>query len=173
VDATQPKRPPTDWIAARDFWLALPHPRRLAAVAREYGISEARVRFIAKRDNWQGILADIEARALRRTSERIVRSRDERTKAMLALTDLTIETAFDHLTAGSLDVRLADIPGLVRTCELLLGEATDRVSFVELQEALGVVMAISVEAITGGWPVPAFLERVRERIGAIEAQVAA
>jgi hypothetical protein len=55
---------------------------------------------------------------------------------------------------------------LVKLGELLLGEATDRVSFGELQEALGVIVALAVEYVPDDARAE-FLERVRGRLGEI------
>lgn len=166
ADADTPRRG-TDWNQARDFWLALDPPvRTSAAVARQFGISEARVRFIAKRDGWRDIAADIDAQALERVKERVILSREERNAQFLRIVDLANVRALEKLTKGELEVRLADLPALGKHAELVLGEATDRVSFGELQEALGVVMAIAVEFVPRKSRAE-FLARVRERLGQV------
>jgi hypothetical protein len=164
VDATPPKRKPTDWIAARDFWLALPaHERHSVTVARRFGISEARVRFIAKRDNWRDLAAAVDARVAAQVTTRIVRSRADRVRKTLGIVDGLLDR-FDAQLA-ELELRPGELPGLVKLAELLEGEATDRVTSAEAQEMFAALMALAVGALQEGWPVPRFIESVRTTLG--------
>lgn len=161
----QPKRG-TDWTAARDFWLALDPPRSSQPVADQFQVSRTRVNFVRKRDGWDAIAAEIDAKALSNVKDRLVLSREERNAKFLQIVDLANKRAFDKLTADQLEVRLADLPALGKHAELILGEATDRVSFAELQEALGVVIALAIAELPKKARA-AFLKKVRARLGAI------
>lgn len=162
----KPNRRGTDWIAARDFWLALDPPRSFQPIAKQFAISAQRVGFVARRDGWQAIADDLDAKALEAVKNRVVLSREERNAKFLQIVDLANEQAFDKLTAKQLEVRLADLPALGKHAELILGEATDRVSFAELQEALGVVIALAIDELPKKAR-SAFLAKVRARLGAI------
>ncbi|MFL5911432.1 MAG: hypothetical protein ACJ768_12760 [Gaiellaceae bacterium] len=167
VAADQPKRRGTDWIAARDFWLALdPGVRSYGAVAHQFGITDTRVRYVAKRDGWAEHAADLDEKALESLKRRVIKTRDERNEIFLRIVDAANEQALDKLTAKQLEVRLSDLPALGKHAELILGEATDRISFAELQEALGVVLTIATRFVPKRSRAE-FLAAVRERLGQI------
>ena len=175
ADHQKPKqRTRADWGAAKAAYVALDATERtFAGIAREFRVSSVTVRKHAHADGWVEAAVEADNTAAAAALARGVRSREQRNELFLRIADKAFQKALEKLTSDELEVRLADLPALGKHAELILGEATDRVSFSELQEALGVVMAIAVEAITGGWQVPVFLTRVRERIGAIEAKAAA
>lgn len=162
----QLRRRGTDWIAARDFWLALPPPRSSEAVAKRVGVSSTRVRFVARRDGWQAIADGIDARTLAAVTKRIVRSRTERDEVFLDLFDKILDRAAEQVAKPDSDVPLAVVPQFGRHAQLVLGEATDRPDQAEVQEALGIVIALAVAELPRKAQ-GAFLAKVRARLGAI------
>lgn len=152
-----------DWDAARHLWLAQPPPRSYQEVARQVGVSGTRVRYVARRDGWPELADEIDAEALAKVKRRMVLSREQRIEKTLGIVDGLLDRFDDRL--DDLEVRPADLPALVKLAELLVGEATDRMSFAEVQEALSVVMGVCVQAIRESWPVDRFLAVVRERLG--------
>lgn len=167
VNAKPRQRTRVDWGQAKAFYVALsPTERTFAGVAREFRVSSVTVRKHAHADGWVEAAEAADAGAANKALAAAIKTREQRVDAVLRLTDLAVDTAHTKLKADVLDVKLADIPGLVKVSELLLGEATDRVSFAELQEALGVVLTIATEYV----PKKArgeFLTAVRARLGAI------
>lgn len=163
--AEQPeKRRGTNWVEARDYWLALDLPRSFESVARTFAVSAQRVGFIARRDRWAEIAADVDARALEQSKRRAVRTRADRVTKVLGIIDGLVDRYDAEL--AELELKPADLDRVVKLGELLEGEATDRVSFAELQEALGSVMAIAVEFVPAARRAE-FLSRVRDRLGSV------
>jgi hypothetical protein len=160
-----------DWNEARDFWLALDPPRSYETVARQFGVSGTRVRFVAKRDNWAEPAARIDAEALARVQRRIVLSREQRVAKTLSIVDGALAHFDENLEERVREAKLADVPGLVKLAELLIGEATDRMSFAEVQEALGVVIDLAVEFLPAESKL-AFIAAVRERLGGAGSEAA-
>lgn len=164
--AEQPKRRGTNWHEARDYWLALDPPRSFETVAKAFAVSAQRVGFIARRDSWAKLGADVDRRALEQATRRIVLSRADRVTKVLGIVDGALAHFDAELEAKAADAKLADLPGLVKLAELLVGEATERMEFAEVQEALGSVMAIAVELLPVGKRAE-FLSRVREQLGSV------
>lgn len=154
-----------DWVAAEAFWLGLDPPRPFSRVAKRFTVSVSRVARVAKRDNWAAKAEEIDRKAAARAQGRIVRSREERVAKVLGIVDGLLDRYDTNL--DGLELRPSDIPHLTKLAELLVGEATDRMSFGEVQEALSVVIGLGVQALQEGWPVERFLAAVRERLGSI------
>ena len=163
--ADHPKRRGTDWTLARDEWLAQTPPRSFDAIGRRFGFSGQRVGQIARRDNWRAAGEKLDAEVLRRSTARIVRSRSDRVVKVLGLIDGALDVYDAELEAKAHEARLRDMPDMVKLGELLLGEATDRVSSVEAQEMFAALMAVAVVAIQEGWKVARFIATVRETLG--------
>src|SRR5690242_15407315 len=82
------QRTRVDWGAAKAFYVALgPTERSLARVHREFGVSEVTVQKWAKRDGWEAAAAEADAQAGQVALDRAVRTRSERTEAVLKLVD--------------------------------------------------------------------------------------
>lgn len=131
--AEQPKRRGTNWAEARDFWLALQPPRSFQTVADQYRVSRSRVRYVAVREGWEALAADVDARALENAKRRIVRSRADRVTKVLGIIDGLVDRYDDEL--AQLELKPADLDRVVKLGELLQGEATDRVEFGEVKDA--------------------------------------
>lgn len=167
MDATQPKRTPTDWIEARDFWLALPPPRSSQLVADRYRVTRARVNYVRKRDNWDAIAAKLDAAALAKVTRRIVRSRIERNDDFLDLYDTILIRAREQVAQPDSEVPLAVVPAYGKHAELIEGEATERMGLMgesEVTEALGVIVQAAVSFIPKDAR-EAFLAEVRRLLG--------
>lgn len=152
----------TDWVEARDFWLALDPPRSYEAVARRYGVTGARVRFVAKRDKWAAAAADVDARVLASVKTRVVRSRAERVQKVLGIVDGLVDRYDTEL--AQLELRPADLDRVVKLAELLEGQATDRMDFAEVQEALGMLLRIATKYVPRA-QLRGFLDEVRGAMG--------
>lgn len=157
----------TDWEQARDFWIALGPRRSFERVGKKFGVSAQRVGYVARRDGWHPLAAEIDARALEQTKRRIVRSRADRVAKTLGLIDGALDVYDNELEAKAREGRLRDMSDLVKLAELLEGEATDRPDVGEWQAGYEQLMQIGVQAITEGWSVIEYLERVRGRLGEI------
>lgn len=141
--AEQPKRG-TNWVAARDFWLALPPPRSCQVVADRFRVSRTRVNHVRNRDGWDAVAAEIDAKALEAVKRRVVRSRTERDEVFLDLFDRILDRAVEQVAKPDAEVRFSDIPHFGRHAQLVLGEATDRVGPGEVQDAMRVLMETTV-----------------------------
>lgn len=168
AETAKPKqRTRVDWGLAKAFYVGLsPTERSYARVGREFRVSSVTVRKHAHRDGWVEAAEKADGDAAAKALTGALKSRDERNAQFLRIVDLANQSALDKLTKNELDVRLADLPALGKHAELILGEATDRVSFAELQEALGVVISLAVAELPKKAR-EAFLEKVRTRLGAI------
>lgn len=162
--AEQPRKRGTDWVEARSYWLAQSPPRSFGAVARQFGVSDTRVRFVARRDDWQSHADEIDARALEQTKRRVLRSRNERDEIYLRITDAAFDIALDKLIGGGLEVRLSDLPQLGKHAQLVQGEPTDRVEFSEFQESLVRLGKLALEFIPKGKRAE-YLRRFRDELG--------
>lgn len=161
------QRTRVDWGQAKAFYVSLDTTERsFARVAREYRVSALTVRKHAHAEGWVEVAAEADQAAADGALRGVVKSREERNLQFLRIVDLANKRALDKLTLDQLEVRLADLPALGKHAELILGEATDRVSFAELQEALGVVIALAIDELPRKARA-AFLEKVRARLGAI------
>lgn len=156
-----------NWVEARDFWLALDPPRGYEAVARQFGVSGTRVRFVARRDNWQELADEIDQRALEQAKRRIVFSRSERVQRTLGIVDGLLRRFDERL--DDLDLRPGELPALVKLAELLEGEATERISSSELQDALVAGLRAVIEFVPKKDRERA-MAAYREALGAIESQ---
>ena len=154
----------TNWIEARDFWLALPPPRSFEAVARKVGVSGQRVRFVSRRDGWQTIADDIDAKALETVKRRVVRSREERNQAYLDLYDKLLDRLILEVDRPQARLRFADAPLYGRHAELVLGEATDRPDIVEVQDNMRVMLEATAPFVPRKSRA-AWLEAIRKAIG--------
>lgn len=161
----------TDWGAAKALYIQLgPDVRSYVEVSRRLRVSSVTVRKYAKRDQWVKAAADADANAARKALAGARRSREERVTKMLKIVDRAFDRFEDDIDV--LDLRLADLPHLGKFAELLEGEATDRVSFGELQEALSMTVATMMDFVPKAKR-PDALAAIRAKLGASgEAQAA-
>lgn len=132
-----PQRTRIDWDAALAFYVALgPTERSLQRVADEFPVSLASVKKWAKRKDWHDVAAKADAQAGQVALDRAVRSRSERTEAVLKLVDEYLDQTTEKIKAKGLDIKASDIPHLVKLAELLLGEPTDRIAISQIEPLL-------------------------------------
>lgn len=131
----QPTR--VDWNAARAFYVTLgPEERTYRRVAEEFTVSETTVKKWAKRQKWPDVAAAADEKAGKNALDRAIRTRSERTEAVLKLVDEYVDQTSAKMKSKSLDVKASDIPALVKLAELLLGEPTDRIQISQLEPLL-------------------------------------
>ncbi len=129
--------PRVDWEAAKAFYIALPaEERSYTRISAQFGVSEVSVGKWARRQDWPAQAAEADRKAGEKAVARIVRSRAERIVAYTSLVDDYVDAVAAKLKTDDLDVKAADLPGLVKTAELLLGEPTDRIQVSQLQPLL-------------------------------------
>lgn len=126
-----------DWDAALAFYVALgPTERSYRMVSERFGVSETTVRKWANRQDWPTVAATTDAEAGRVALDRAVRTRSERTEAVLKLVDEYLDQTTARIKAKDLDIKASDVPHLVKLAELLLGEPTDRIAISQLEPLL-------------------------------------
>jgi hypothetical protein len=161
----QPRRRGTDWIAARDFWLALPHPRSSQPVADKFRVSRTRVNHVRKRDSWDAIAAEIDAKALDVVKRREIKNHAQRDEDLLGLYDKLIDRAHEMLDRDdAAEVKFSDIPPYVRQVQLVQGEPTDRIAQAEVQDGMRVLVETSVPFVPKA-DRAAWLEALRRALG--------
>jgi hypothetical protein len=125
-------RKPVDPDVAFSYFAGLPPAERSRSrVAARFQVSPQRMSQLAARHRWDDRVALLDARARRRAETTIVRDRAKVLATTLEIVDLAESELLARLRAGEAEVRLADLPGLVRLRELLLGEATERIDVAE------------------------------------------
>lgn len=154
-----------DWAAAEARFYALGNKRSFGRIAREFGVSDTRVRVVAHRDNWPAKAAEIDATAHTKAVAAAVRSREQNTLAVLKLRDLAVDASTSQIEGGE-DVRLADALQAVKTGELVQGNPTDHVALAEVNGVVGAVITMAFSAVQEGWTLDQLAEKVREISGA-------
>lgn len=130
------KRPRNDWIAIRTTWIDMP-VRSFVQVAKLFGVSDTAVRNHARAEGWEELAARVDAEASEKALRRNVKTREQRTSAVLALTDRLIDhVAGDAFASKAEAATFLDVERMTKLSELLLGEATDRVETSEAQDAI-------------------------------------
>jgi transposase-like protein len=146
-----------DWAAALAFYVALDPPRSFARVARKFGVSDTAVRKHAHRENWRAKADAIEAKAEAKALESGLRSREQRIAAVLKTIDVGLDQVGGDLDKGAQRLGTDRFAEWVKLAELLSGEATDRVSVAELQEAMRMIVSLAdrtlVEVVEATLPV--------------------
>ena len=179
--ASSPKRgtrkpggggPRIDWAAA-EIWFFADPGRSLADVAREFGVSDTAVYKHAKSGNWPARRRDMETKARSNAEARVARSREDRIAKVLQVVDLVVDSVFEDLVPAEEGAEprvrpdYAKLPEFVKLAELLSGEATDRVSFDEMQTALRTVFQVAAKYVPKAKRAE-FLAEVNEALGASE-----
>jgi hypothetical protein len=155
-----------DHAQALDVYLALEPPNRTyAAVAREVGCSEQSVRRWARSLKWAEKLRAADERAMARS----LKTREQRVADVLKLTDGLVDHFLVNQAPKAEAATFLDVERMVKLSELLVGEATDRVSLSEAQSFLQLVFAAALD--WAGRDVPAAARRAGLK-GAIDELVA-
>jgi hypothetical protein len=141
-----------DWGAALAFFVALDPPRTRAAVARQFGVSEAAVRKHAIDEHWDDLAAEADMRAAEKALARAVKTREQRVSDLLRLTDRLIDhfVADDNFVAKAAEASFVDVERMAKLSELLLGEATDRIATSEVQQAFVVLIGLGPQLVAEG-----------------------
>jgi hypothetical protein len=113
--------------------------RSFIKVGRKFNVSVNAVSKHAAKFGWEERISKIDAEARRQTDGRVIRARSDRIDDTLELVSLARDQLLEELRTGNGDVRLGDIPALVKLEALLEGEPTERVS---LQEAQAVYLEV-------------------------------
>ncbi len=131
----QPTR--IDWDEAFAFYCNLDKTQRTyRAVAEAFPISEQSVKVRGRTEDWPAAAAEIDRQAAEAAMRKVVKSRSERVAATLKFADDYVDAAAKNLKDGTLDIKASDVPALVKTAELLLGEPTDRVQISQIRPLL-------------------------------------
>jgi hypothetical protein len=142
------ERPSVDWTAAFAYYASVDrHLRSYRDVGRRFGVSDTRVRQIAHRDNWQERARELDRRASREVEKRVVKDRARRITETLELIDLARSELHERLRAGDAELRLADLPALVKLESLLEGEATARVEIFEVKVVLSSFLGVAMRYV--------------------------
>lgn len=158
--------PKINWDDAFAYYAAAGPTRSYRLVVERYGVAQRTVERRAVREDWQERAAAIDRQAADQAERIVVRDRTARVADTLRIIDASRHKFAANLRTPSFRLTGSDFVGLIKLEQLLEGEATDRVSFTELQEALGVVIALALEELPKKART-AFLAKVRARLGAI------
>jgi len=162
-----------DWDAAFAYYAALGSTRTFRHVREHMGVGQRTVERAAIRLNWKARIAEHDREVAAQVDRTLVRDRSLRVADTLRIIDASRLKFAANLREQTFRLTGSDFVGLIKLEQLLEGEATDRVSVVELQEAIGLVMAVAIRYIEKK-DQTVFLNEVRGRIGtAIEAKAAA
>jgi hypothetical protein len=118
--------------------------RTYAEVARRVGVSETTIRRVARSDRWEEQLAASNQRAV----AKVVRRREERIAAFARIADGLSDHFEENLEAKAAAATFTDLERMAKLVELLMGEATDRVSFSEAQSFVGEVLKLAVKWVS-------------------------
>lgn len=144
ADATRRNpRPRIDWIAARQLYLDLEGERTFAAVAKHFGVSDVAVGNRARREDWKRAAREYDERTADELAAKRVRTRAARVAQSLRIVDKLLDRV--EVDVDVLDLKVSDFPALVKTAELLEGQATDRIALGEIQPVLRTYNAALLE----------------------------
>lgn len=156
--SAQPARPPAvrarkrassrptkiDWNAAFKAFCA-DRTLGFGGVARKFNVSYQSVRKHAKAEDWLERAAEIRAKAEERSAvEHTVESFQREAKALVQ--EMLVKLR-ERLASGEEVPKSADLSGIVRSGSLLHGEATDRVSLVDVQALVAGLVRITAKHV--------------------------
>lgn len=155
-----------DHAAAFAIYLTLEPPNRTyAEVARRMGCSATSVERWARTLKWAEKLQAADERAMAKS----LKTREQRVADVLKLTDGLVDHFLVNQAPKAEAATFLDVERMVKLSELLVGEATDRVSLSEAQSFLQLVFAAALD--WAGRDVPASERRAGLK-GAIDELVA-
>lgn len=140
-----------DWGTALAWFVAMPKPRSYGAVARQFGVSDTSVRVHAKREHWEQVAADIDAKAAEKELAGAARTVEQRRAQLLRIYDRAsdlVETGLDaddpKLTLEQVFARFPDIHRIYR---LETDQATDHMALAEVQAGFRSTMAVAIATV--------------------------
>ena len=137
-----------DWGAARAFFVAMDPPRAYSAVARRFAVSVTAVRTHARAEAWAEHAAEADRLAAEKALAGAVKTREQRVASLLRITDRLIDHFEANVEEKATEATFLDVERMGKLAELLVGEATDRISVSEVQAALVVVMSAGPELLS-------------------------
>lgn len=141
-------RPKIDWGAAFAYYASLGPTRTFPAVARTFGVSDTAVRNHAKAEGWEEKVAALDAEAARRAEAKVVRSLEQRMADTIRVADRLRQIALDEEAAIDPAVAVRSLPRYVHIELVHAGEATDRVEYAEVEQALSGLVERAVRHMT-------------------------
>jgi hypothetical protein len=136
-----------DWDQAFIYYAELGPSRSFGKVAKYFGVSDVAVGLHAREHFWRRRAAEIDQKARGEAEKRIVRERAKRLADTLTLIDKARSEVLAQLEKGDADVKISDLPALIKLELLLEGEATDRVEIVEVRQVIQQVFAVVGEIV--------------------------
>jgi DNA polymerase II large subunit len=132
-----------DWDAAFEYYAALGAVRSFGKVARRFGVSDVAVGLRARSHEWRHRVQEIDQKTREEVERRVVRDRAIRLADTINVVDKARTEILDKLEKGEADVRLSDMPALIKLELLLEGEATDRIETTEVRQLVVQVFEIA------------------------------
>jgi hypothetical protein len=132
-----------DWEAAFQFYAELGPVRSFGKVSRRFGVSDVAVGLHARKNGWAERVQAIDAKVQKKVDALVVRDRAVRLADTIAVIDQARQEMLGKLRAGDADVKLADLPALIKLEMLIEGEATDRIETKDVQEVIHSVFVIA------------------------------
>ena len=114
---------------AFDFYFSLGPKHSYQAVAEKYQVSKRAVTALAKREDWQRRLLDVEAKARERSDERIAETIDAQKAQHLRALKLMLGKGIEGLGRMAIDTPMDAVRAIgiaVREIRIELGEPSDR-----------------------------------------------
>lgn len=125
-----------DWDAAFDYYYSLGHERSFAKVSEHLGCGPRTVERAARRRRWQERVIELDEKANAKAEDKLVRERADRVADTLRVIDAARVRFAGQLRTSAFRLTGSDFVGLMKLENLLDGEATDRIDFAEVKEAL-------------------------------------
>jgi len=157
-----------EWEAAFRYYAELGAIRSFGKVARRFGVSDVAVCKHAKRNGWAERVQAIDAKTREKVDALVVRDRAIRLAETIDVIDRARTEVLGKLQTGDADVKLSDLPALIKLEMLIEGEATDRVEMTEVRQVIANVFVIAGRFIPREQRA-AFLEAIGGLAGSIEA----
>jgi hypothetical protein len=132
-----------DWGAAFQFYAELGPIRSFGKVSRRFGVSDVAVGLHARKNGWAERVQAIDAQVQKKVDALVVRDRAVRLADTIAVIDQARQEMLGKLQKGDADVKLSDLPALIKLELLIEGEATDRIETTEVQQVISNVFVIA------------------------------
>lgn len=157
-----------DWEAAFQFYAELGAVRSFGKVSRKFRVSVPAVGKHAAKNGWAERVQTIDAKVQKKVDALVVRDRAVRLAETIDVIDRARQEMLDKLKTGDADVKLSDLPALIKLEMLIEGEATDRIETTEVQQVIHNVFVVAGRFIPSA-DRAAFLEAIGELSRGVEA----